>query len=209
MKVTPDNLVNQDELINLADISWTISEAIGSVIDSMIEQTFDYWEEESGRKESFNDWMTYNDLDVVQELKIDWDKAMEIGLTELLNMLNELSHDELNDAFEVDFHPNHKPGVSGGYSLDQLPALLTVDEDKVMELWGDRSIDDGRNTSGFIRTCDDRYWTTAQVLRTLIHEADEEAYNTFYCRLYETYELEEAINYGRLVNYYDEAMGAE
>src|SRR5690625_2103292 len=81
MKVTPDNLVNQDELINLADVSWTISEAIGSVIDSAIEQTFDYWEEEAGRKQSFNDWMIDNDLDVFHELEIDWDKAMEIGLT--------------------------------------------------------------------------------------------------------------------------------
>lgn len=205
MKVTPDNLVNQDELINLADVSWAISEAIGSVVDSAIEQTFDYWEEESGRKQSFNDWMIDNDLDVFHELEIDWDKAMEIGLTELVDMLNELSYDELNQAFKIDFHPNRKPGVSGGYSLDELPVLLTVDEDKVMELWGDRTIDDGRNISGFIRTCDDRYWTTAKVLSTLIQEADEEAYNTFVCRLYETYELEEAIDYGRLVNYYDGA----
>ena len=203
MKVTPDNLVNQDELINLADVSWTISEAIGSVIDSAIEQTFDYWEEESGRTQTFNDWMTDNDLDTFHELVIDWDKAMEIGLTELVNMLNELSYDELDQAFKIDFHPNHKPGVSGGYSLDELPVLLTVDEDKVMELWGDRTIDDGRNISGFIRTCDDRYWTTAKVLSTLINEADEEAYNTFVCRLYETYELEETIDYGRLVSYYD------
>ena len=203
MKVTPDNLVNQDELINLADVSWTISEAISSVIDSAIEQTFDYWEEESGRVQSFNDWMTDNDLDTFHELKIDWDKAMEIGLTELVDMLNELSYDELDEAFKIDFHPNHKPGVSGGYSLDELPVLLTVDEDKVMELWGDRTIDDGRNISGFIRTCDDRYWTTAKVLSTLIQEADEEAYNTFVCRLYETYELEETIDYGRLVSYYE------
>jgi len=203
MKVTPDNLVNQDELINLADVSWTISEAINSVIDSAIEQTFDYWEEEAGREQSFNDWMIDNDLAVFHELEIDWDKAMEIGLTELVNMLNELSYDELNQAFKIDFHPNHKPGVSGGYSLDELPVLLTVDEDKVMELWGDRTIDDGRNISGFIRTCDDRYWTTAKVLSTLIQEADEEAYNTFVCRLYETYELEETIDYGRLVSYYD------
>ena len=203
MKVTPDNLVNQDELINLADVSWTISEAIGSVIDSAIEQTFDYWEEESGRTQTFNDWMTDNDLDTFHELVIDWDKAMEIGLTELVNMLNELSYDELDQAFKIDFHPNRKPGVSGGYSPDELPVLLTVDEDKVMELWGDRTIDEGRNISGFIRTCDDRYWTTAKVLSTLINEADEEAYNTFVCRLYETYELEETIDYGRLVSYYD------
>src|SRR5699024_219395 len=203
MKVTPDNLVNQDELINLADVSWTISEAIDSVIDSAIEQTFDYWEEEAGREQSFNDWMIDNDLAVFHELEIDWDKAMEIGLTELVNMLNELSYDELNQAFKIDFHPNHKPGVSGGYSLDELPVLLTVDVDKVMELWGDRTIDDGRNISGFIRTCDDRYWTTAKVLSTLIQEADEEAYNTFVCRLYETYELEETIDYGRLASYYD------
>lgn len=206
MRVSPDNLVNQEETVNLANIAWSISEAIGSVIDSAIEHTFDHWEEEAGRVQSFNDWMTDNDLDTFHELEIDWNKAMEIGLTELVDMLNELSFDELDQAFEIEFHPSHSPDVSGGYSPDYLPALLTVDVDKVMGLWGNRTIDDGRNISGFIRTCDDQYWTTAQVLSTLIQEVDEESYNSFVCRLYETYELEEAINYGRLVNYYEDNM---
>ncbi len=94
------------------------------------------------------------------------------------------------------------------YSLSPPSGLFAgignVDPDRLLKLWGDREINDGRNISGFIRTADDRYWTTAKVLQELIwDELGDYGTENFSGYIFEDYEIEECVSHPEIEEHYN------
>lgn len=156
MKVLRENLICDRELVNLANIFMSISEDLNSYFEYHCEGEWDHFSTEHGIELDPWEWVT------------DWDRGMNLLLGDAVDFLDQEMTEEFKAAVKIERHPTELPKSGIDYSPDYLPVLVTIDPDRLLELWGDREINDGRNISGFIRTADDRYWTTVKVLEELI-----------------------------------------
>lgn len=156
MKVLRENLVCDRELVNLANIFMSLSEDLNSHFDYIADGECDHYAEEHGIELDPWGWVT------------DWDRGMNVLLGDAVDFLDQEMPEEFKAAVKIERHPTELPKSGIDYSPDYLPVLVTIDPDRLLKLWGDREINDGRNISGFIRTADDRYWTTVKVLQELI-----------------------------------------
>src|SRR5699024_11457035 len=75
--------------------------------------------------------------------------------TTLFRSLDHEMTEEFKAAVKIERHPTELPKSGVDYNPDYLPVLVTIDPDRLLEIWGDREINDGRNISGFIRTADE------------------------------------------------------
>lgn len=157
MKVLRENLICDRELVNLANFFMSISEDLNAFFDDVVTMECDHYAEDHGLE--VKDHMAW---------KFDWDRGMNLLLGDAVDFLDQEMPEEFKTAVKIERHPTELPKSGIDYNADYLPVLVTIDPDRLLELWGDREIDDGRNISGFIRTADDRYWTTAKVLEELI-----------------------------------------
>lgn len=156
MKVLRENLICDRELVNLANIFMSLSEDLNSHFDYIADGECDHYAEEHGIELDPWGWVT------------DWDRGMNVLLGDAVDFLDQEMTDDFKAAVKIERHPTELPKSGIDYSPDYLPVLVTIDPDRLLKLWGDREINDGRNISGFIRTADDRYWTTVKVLQELI-----------------------------------------
>lgn len=156
MKVLRENLVCDRELVNLANIFMSISEDLNSYFEYHYEGEWDHYAEEHGIELDPLGWVT------------NWNRGLNVLLGDAVDFLEHEMTEEFKAAVKIERHPTELPESGIGYNSDYLPVLVTIDPDRLLELWGDREIHDGRGISGFIRTADDRYWTTAKVLEDLI-----------------------------------------
>ena len=157
MKVLRENLVCDRELVNLANIFMSLSEDLNAFFDDVVAMEYDHYADEHGLE--VEDHMAW---------EFDWDRGMNVLLGDAVDFLDQEMTEEFKAAVKIERHPTELPKSGVDYNADYLPVLVTIDPDRLLELWGDREINDGRNISGFIRTADDRYWTTVKVLEELI-----------------------------------------
>lgn len=193
MKVLRENLICDRELVNLANIFMSISEDLSDIFDDVVTMESSYYYEDHGLE--VNDPMAW---------QFDWDRGMEILLGDAVDFLDQEMPEEFKAAVKIERHPTESPKSGVDYNPDYLPVLVTIDPDRLLKLWGDREIGDGRNISGFIRTADDRYWTTAKVLQELIW--DELGYygtENFAHYIAEDYEIDECVNHPEIKDHYE------
>lgn len=157
MKVLRENLVCDRELVNLANIFMSISEDLNAFFDDVVTMEYDHYAEDHGLE--VDDYMAW---------EFDWDRGMNLLLGDAVDFLDQEMPEEFKAAVKIERHPTELPKSGIDYSPDYLPVLVTIDPDRLLKLWGDREIHDGRGIDGFIRTADDRYWTTVKVLQELI-----------------------------------------
>ena len=156
MKVLRENLVCDRELVNLSDIFMSISEDLNSYFESHCEFEWNYHNEEHGIELDPLEWVT------------NWNRGLNVLLGDAVVFLDHEMTEEFKAAVKIERHPTELPESGIDYNSDYLPVLVTIDPDRLLKLWGDREIHDGRGISGFIRTADNRYWTIAKVLEDLI-----------------------------------------
>ena len=193
MKVLRENLICDNELVNLANIFMSVSEDLSATFEYVATRECDYFAEE--HKLEIKDPFAW---------EIDWDRGMQLMTTDVIDFLNQELSEELLEAIKIEPHPTELPKSGVDYSADYLPALVTIEPDRLLALWGDREINDGRNISGFIRTADDRYWTTVKVLHELIWEdLGESGVDNFFGYVAEDWELEECVSHPEIQAHYD------
>ena len=193
MKVLRENLVCDRELVNLANIFMSISEDLNSHFDYIADGECDHYAEE-------------HDLEVDDHMawEFDWDRGMNVLLGDAVDFLDQEMPEEFKAAVKIERHPAELPKSGIDYSPDYLPVLVTIDPDRLLEIWGDREINDGRNISGFIRTADDRYWTTVKVLEELIwEELGDYGTAMFSGYICQDYDLEECVTHPEIEEHYN------
>lgn len=156
MKVLRENLICDRELVNLANIFMSISEDLGDYFDHHCELEWDHFYTEHGIELDPEKWLT------------NWDRGLNLLLGDAIDFIEQEMTEDFKAAVKIERHPTELPKSGVDYNADYLPSLVTIDPDRLLKIWGDREIHDGRNISGFIRTADDRYWTTVKVLQELI-----------------------------------------
>ena len=193
MKVLRENLVCDRELVNLANIFMSISEDLNALLNDIVTMECNRYYEDHGLEIGDHwDW------------RFDWDRGMKLALDDAVDFLDEEMPEEFKAAVKIERHPTELPKSGIDYSPDYLPVLVTIDPDRLLELWGDREINDGRNISGFIRTADDRYWTTAKVLEELIwDELGDYGTENFSGYIFEDYEIEECVTHPEIEEHYN------
>lgn len=193
MKVLRENLICDRELVNLANIFMSLSEDLNSHFDYIADGECDHYSEE-------------HDLEVDDHTawEFDWDRGMNLLLGDAVDFLDQEMTEEFKAAVKIERHPTELPKSGIDYSPDYLPVLVTIDPDRLLKIWGDREINDGRNISGFIRTADDRYWTTVKVLEELIWEElgdyGTAMFSGFICQ---NYDLEECVSHPEIEEHYN------
>lgn len=158
MKVLRENLICNNELVNLANVFMSISEDLNGYFNHHCEMEWDYFANEHGIELDPMEWST------------DWDRGMGLLLRDAVDFLDQEMPEKFKKAVKIKRHPTESPKSGVDYNADYLPVLVTIDPDRLLELWGDREIIDGYGISGFLRLSDDRYWTTTRVLHELIWE---------------------------------------
>src|SRR5699024_11730085 len=124
--------------------------------------------------------------------------------TTLFRSLDHEMTEEFKAAVKIERHPTELPKSGVDYNPDYLPVLVTIDPDRLLEIWGDREINDGRNISGFIRTADDRYWTTVKVLQELIwDELGDYGMENVANYIFEDYGIEECVTHPEIEEHYN------
>ena len=193
MKVLRENLVCDRELVNLANIFMSISENLSAMMDDQAESETSFMYEDHGLEIGDHwDW------------EFDWDRGMKLALDDAVDFLDEEMPEEFKAAVKIERHPTELPKSGIDYSPDYLPVLVTIDPDRLLEIWGDREINDGRNISGFIRTADDRYWTTVKVLEELIWDELGDYGNCLYQGyITEDYNIDECVTHPEIEEHYN------
>ena len=193
MKVLRENLVCDRELVNLANIFMSISENLSAMMDDQAESETSFMCEDHGLEIGDHwDW------------RFDWDRGMKLALDDAVDFLDEEMTEEFKAAVKIERHPTELPKSGIDYSPDYLPVLVTIDPDRLLEIWGDREINDGRNISGFIRTADDRYWTTVKVLEELIWDELGDYGNCLYQGyITEDYNIDECVSHPEIEEHYN------
>ena len=193
MKVLRENLVCDRELVNLANIFMSISENLSAMMDDQAESEASFMYEDHGLEIGDHwDW------------RFDWDRGMKLALDDAVDFLDEEMTEEFKAAVKIERHPTELPKSGIDYSPDYLPVLVTIDPDRLLEIWGDREINDGRNISGFIRTADDRYWTTVKVLEELIWDELGDYGNCLYQGyITEDYNIDECVSHPEIEEHYN------
>src|SRR5699024_5471832 len=192
MKVLRENLICDRELVNLANIFMSISEDLNSYFEYDCESEWDHYAEEHGIELDPWEWVT------------DWDRCMNVLLGDVVEFLDQEMGDEFKAAVKIERHPTELPKSGVDYNPDYLPVLVTIDPDRLLELWGDREINDGRNISGFIRTADDRYWTTVKVLQELIWDELGDYGDCLYQGyITEDYDIDECVTHPEIEEHYN------
>lgn len=158
MRVLRENLICDNELVNLANIFMSISEDLNGYFNSHCEMEWDRFANEHDLELDPDGWST------------DWDWGLNLLLGDAVDFLDQEMTEKFKAAVKIERHPMELPKSGVDYNADYLPVLVTIDPDLLLALWGDREIHNGEGISGFIRTADDRYWTTVSVLRELIWE---------------------------------------
>ena len=192
MKVLRENLVCDRELVNLANIFMSISEDLNDYFNHHCESEWDLFSTEHGIEIDPEKWLT------------NWDRGMNLLLVDAVDFLDQEMPEEFKAAVKIERHPTELPKSGIDYNADYLPVLVTIDPDRLLKLWGDREINDGRNISGFIRTADDRYWTTVKVLQELIwEELGDYGTAMFSGYICEDYDLEECVSHPEIEEHYN------
>lgn len=193
MKVLRENLICDRELVNLANIFMSISENLSAMMDDQAESETSFMYEDHGLEIGDHwDW------------EFDWDRGMKLALDDAVDFLDEEMTEEFKAAVKIERHPTELPKSGIDYSPDYLPVLVTIDPDRLLEIWGDREINDGRNISGFIRTADDRYWTTVKVLEELIWDELGDYGNCLYQGyITEDYNIDECVTHPEIEEHYN------
>ena len=193
MKVLRENLVCDRELVNLANVFMSISENLSAMMDDQAESETSFMYEDHGL-EIGDHW----------GWEFDWDRGMKLALDDAVDFLDEEMPEEFKAAVKIERHPTELPKSGIDYSPDYLPVLVTIDPDRLLEIWGDREINDGRNISGFIRTADDRYWTTVKVLEELIWDELGDYGNCLYQGyITEDYNIDECVTHPEIEEHYN------
>ena len=193
MKVLRENLICDRELVNLANIFMSISENLSAMMDDQAESETSFMYEEHGLE--IGDHMAW---------EFDWDRGMKLALDDAVDFLDQEMTEEFKAAVKIERHPTELPKSGIDYSPDYLPVLVTIDPDRLLEIWGDREINDGRNISGFIRTADDRYWTTVKVLEELIWDELGDYGNCLYQGyITEDYNIDECVTHPEIEEHYN------
>lgn len=193
MKVLRENLICDRELVNLANIFMSISENLSAMMDDQAESETSFMYEDHGLE--IGDHMAW---------EFDWDRGMKLALDDAVDFLDQEMTEEFKAAVKIERHPTELPKSGIDYSPDYLPVLVTIDPDRLLEIWGDREINDGRNISGFIRTADDRYWTTVKVLEELIWDELGDYGNCLYQGyITEDYNIDECVTHPEIEEHYN------
>ena len=193
MKVLRENLVCDRELVNLANVFMSISENLSAMMDDIVTMECDRYYEDHGLE--IGDHMAW---------EFDWDRGMKLALDDAVDFLDQEMTEEFKAAVKIERHPTELPKSGIDYSPDYLPVLVTIDPDRLLEIWGDREINDGRNISGFIRTADDRYWTTVKVLEELIWDELGDYGNCLYQGyITEDYNIDECVTHPEIEEHYN------
>lgn len=193
MLVTRNNLICNNELINLANIFMSISEYLSAMMDDTVTMECDHYLEDHGLEiQDHFDW------------EFDWDRGMKLIAADAVEFLKQELSAEFLAAVKIEAHPTELPKSGVDYNPDYLPALVTIDPDRLLKLWGDREINDGRNISGFIRTADDRYWTTVKVLEALIwEELGDYGTEMFAGYIAENYDIDDCVSHPEIEAHYE------
>lgn len=193
MKVLRENLVCDRELVNLANIFMSISEDLNSCFEYHCERERDYYAEEHGIELDPLEWV------------IDWDRGINLLLGDAVDFLDQEMTEEFKAAVKIERHPTESPESGIDYNPDYLPVLVTIDPDRLLKLWGDREIHDGRGISGFIRTADDRHWTIAKVLEDLIWSELGDYGTVDFASYYQSdsYHLDECVIHPKIEDHYN------
>ena len=156
MKVLRENLICDRELVNLANIFMSLSEDLNDFFNHHCEMEWDhFYTEHEIELDSFK-WST------------DWDRGMKLITDDAVDFLDQEMGEEFKKAVKIERHPTELPKSGVDYNADYLPVLVTINPDRLLKIWGDREIHNGRGIDGFIRTANDHYWTTVKVLQELI-----------------------------------------
>lgn len=129
MKVLRDNLICDNELVNLANIFMSVSEYLSAIFDDVATMGCDYFAEE--HKLEIQDLFAW---------EFDWDPGMQLMTTDVIDFLNQELSPELLAAVKIEPHPTELPKSGVDYSPDYLPALITINPDRLLALWGDPEI---------------------------------------------------------------------
>lgn len=193
MKVLRENLICDREPVNLANIFMSISEDLSAFFDDFSMMESDYYATEHGIELDSWGW------------EFDWDRGLNVLLNDAVDFLEQEMTEEFKAAVKIERDPAELPKSGVDFNPDFLPVLVTIDPDRLLRIWGDREINDGRNISGFVRTADDRYWTTAKVLQELIWDELGDYGTENFVNYYwpDNTDLEECVNHPEIDSHYD------
>ena len=206
MTVTPSMLDARDEQVNLALIVGPIGELISDEIDREAALFADWFYEETGT--DVDEYCREHGLEFWDEISYDYRAMYHKVWPIVVDMLEA----ELPEVFSqhgpvavTDYSKQKSRPATGLWGQEHEVAMFTwaIDGEKLwaiaQEELGTTTIHDGYGISGFVRTCDDRYWAQCEIIKDLI--PDE-----FWLRVMEefaqSYIIADMVSFGKL----EEAM---
>lgn len=174
IKVTPELLDARDETINLALVTGSIADIISDIIDGEIEYYSDTFYEEVGIYP--DEYCDRYGLDFWEEVSWDYramfDKAWPIVAEALKSVVDEVFSEDVVSL--GDYIPSDSRPATGLWGQEREVAMfpLKINGEALARLYKDNtgrdSVRNGKDISGFIRTCDDNYWVQLVVLWELL-----------------------------------------